>query len=120
MIEKEVDWMDAELISHNDSWVYSLDKAKEKFEVAQVADRGWVVVKTDGPITIDFAVFEFSHSDADDSNIMMSHIFHGTGPSGGLRECRHTYWGENGYVFFPDAEIISKALEFLKKYFDMD
>lgn len=72
---------------------------------------------------VQFAVFEFSSSpyhDAEVANTQYSLLFYGEGPSSSLRECRHTWWGEEGYVFYPDAALITDALEKLKKWFDMD
>lgn len=58
-------------------------------------------------------------------------VFRGWGPSGpglipaggdptwrGLRELRHTYWGENGYLHYPPGALISDAFAKLERWFD--
>lgn len=50
-------------------------------------------------------------------------IMHGDGPSGPLRELRHTFWGDQnngGYVFYPSAALICGAFEALKRWFDCE
>lgn len=50
-------------------------------------------------------------------------VFHGGGPSGSLRELRHTYWGEpnnSGYIFYPNGALICAAFQHLKRWFDCD
>lgn len=48
-------------------------------------------------------------------------IMHGDGPSKGLRELRHTYWGEpdSGYIFYPNGKLISAAFGALRTWFDV-
>lgn len=46
-------------------------------------------------------------------------VFYGNGPVGGLRELRHTYWGESGYIFYPDPLVICSAFVELGRYFDL-
>lgn len=50
-------------------------------------------------------------------------VFHGSGPSGSLRELRHTYWGEQnngGYIYYPSAKLITDAFRQLQRWFDCD
>ncbi len=54
---------------------------------------------------------------------LWDHVFHGVGPSGALRELRHTFWGEGdngGYIFYPNAKLIADAFVKLSKWFDCD
>lgn len=44
--------------------------------------------------------------------------FCGEGPSGNLRELRHTYWGKDGYIFYVNAELITSAFAALREWFD--
>ncbi len=37
-----------------------------------------------------------------------------------LRECRHTYWGENGYIYYLDKRQMLAILGWLGRYFDLD
>lgn len=51
---------------------------------------------------------------------LMSVVFYGEGPSGALRELRHTYWGdEHGYIFYVHADIVIAALNALREWFDL-
>lgn len=66
---------------------------------------------------VDFALFDWSYED--ESGSYYHRIFHGSGPSGSLREPRHIYWGdEQGYTFFLPLSSVIKAFDVLKKYFD--
>lgn len=47
-----------------------------------------------------------------------SHLFSGEGPASNLRELRHTYWGDEGYLFDPPATVIADAFKHLKRWFD--
>ncbi len=47
-------------------------------------------------------------------------LFHGDGPSGSLRELRHTTWGESGYIYYPNGLLISDAFKHLARWFDCD
>lgn len=33
-----------------------------------------------------------------------------------LRECRHTYWGESGYINYPEFDKIKTAIDWLEKH----
>ena len=46
-------------------------------------------------------------------------VFEGEGFLG-LRELRHTWWGENGYIHFVNRRTIEDAFEVLSKWFDLD
>lgn len=73
------------------------------------------------PDKVEFAVFDFCSSDTDGANATWSRVFHGEGFAGGLRELRHTYWGDpdaGGYVFYPDGELIAEAFAQLSEWFD--
>jgi len=76
-----------------------------------------LVVHVDGDC-VRFALFEWSCSNADDTNRQFSMVFHGVGVGGGLRECRHTYWGEGGYVHMMPLDVVAKAMAALRKWFD--
>lgn len=42
----------------------------------------------------------------------------GDGPSGNLREPRHTYFGRDGYIFYVDPEILEWGFKHLREWFD--
>lgn len=47
-------------------------------------------------------------------------VAHGYGPSGSLREPRHTYFGDEGYVFYVQPALLAWGFEQLKRWFDFD
>lgn len=117
-----IKWLDSPEKNHLDMAVYSLDYCRKNFLVSDLTNRGYLVIKhSDDPDSdwMHFAVLSFdSSSGIDGSNTMLTAVFHGDGPSGVLRECRHTYWGEDGYIFYPDGPLIASALTALSRYYD--
>jgi hypothetical protein len=92
----------------------------DEFEVKELLDESvWVVYRKDPefPGTKNFAFLRYSYSD---DNIYCDVMMHGYGFSESLRECRHTYWGEDGYIFYPDSRHIRAILDELEIHFDMD
>jgi hypothetical protein len=120
-----VEWLDSEVDSSLDEQVYPLDKAKARYEVRDLCQNGWIVLKWDKEKSwLKFAVLQFCTAEHDPSdtrgysNIKAYCVFYGDGPSGSLRECRHTYWGEDGYLFYPDGRIIAAAFKALSEFYD--
>ena len=117
------DWMHGE--DERDHFVYSIDHLRASVDV-EVRDLsgGWLVLKrdaTDSPsrgLWLRFAVLEFFQSDVGGANPFGACLFFGDGPVGNLRECRHTYWGEDGYVFGPNGKLIVAALRALSEFYD--
>lgn len=95
--------------------VYSLKDVKSKSLVKFLGEDGYLAM-IDNENAVEFAVFCWHYNDNDDS--MLTLQFHGKGFSGELRECRHTYWGDNGYIFYPNGKVISAAFKELSLYFD--
>lgn len=115
-----IDWMEWETTENGDV-VYPLDKARAKYVVREIVPDCWLVLDhlpTDDNIWLHFAVLDFNRSDGDGKNVLADCIFHGEGPVGNLRECRHTYWGENGYVFYPNGKRIAAAFKALAEFYD--
>jgi hypothetical protein len=89
--------------------------------------RGLLAAIEEG-IDVEFAVFELERGPATDARsgqivepARYSSLFSGCGPSGALRELRHTYWGESdnsGYIHMPNAKLIAAAFAALKRWFD--
>ncbi len=113
-----IDWLEHDSIVQDEP-LFDLSYLKEKYEVHSISESGYIIINDQKDDFVKFAVMSFYMSDLDDSNIKVSLVFHGEGPSGALRELRHTWWGDNGYVFYPNADIICNSLQFLKKYFDI-
>ena len=101
--------------------LYSLDEIKQKFELKKISDKrdAWLALDKTSEYWLKFAIVEFHYSNGDGTNTMVRVTFHGEGSSG-LRECRHTYWGEDGqgYIFYPHGKVISAAFILLSEYFD--
>jgi hypothetical protein len=115
----------------DDSISYSLLKLKKKFLVKELdIESGWLIYTGPKPDEgdyeiygwwMEFAVMRFHCQTHGDPDIEVSCVFHGEGPANGsLRECRHTWWGEEGYIFYPKRVLIVKALEALSEFYDLD
>lgn len=76
---------------------------------------GWLLVFDDDG-WIRFAVFEWLAEM--DGVTCHSMLLHGEGPAGALRECRHIWWGEEGYTFMLNFKLVEQALAALRKWFD--
>lgn len=117
-----IEWLDSEPSPcGNADTVYPLDKAKARFEVRDLCRDAWLVLKWDADrLWLHFAVMTFHSSDGDGKNTVMKPQFHGEGPSQNLRECRHTWWGDNGdgYLFYPQGPAIIAGFKALSEYFD--
>ena len=113
-----LDWI-RKTEGHNEGYiVYSLDDAKAKYEVREL-NGGYLVLNWDNEkLWLKFAVMSFYSANGDGSHVYLSVEFYGEGPSGSLRECRHTYWGKDGYLFFPNGKLITSALAALSEFYD--
>lgn len=89
--------------------------------------RGLLAVAEDGD-HVEFAVFEWHGGPATDASgaqvepARFRRVFHGSGPSGALRELWHTTWGEDdtpGYLHSPSAKLITEAFHQLRRWFDV-
>ncbi len=102
-----------------DHFVYRVGEIPTTNEIRRLPG-GWLVLNHDGAPWLKFAVLEFFSSAPDRSDEQVTCLFHGEGPSGSLRECRHTWWGENGdgYCFYPNGPLITAALKELSTFFD--
>ena len=107
-------------------WITAPDKYKEftlydvkaqPGEVVELPEDARLVVHEDAGVLY-FACFLWLMSEVDGTNARYSILFHGTGFGGALRECRHTYWGEDGYTFYMPLDVIAAAMSSLKKWFD--
>lgn len=118
-----IEWLDSatEDLGGAPIVVYSLDKALSRYEVRRIGE-GYLVLNRDADgLWVKFAVLQFCCSDCHGGNVRLTCVFHGEGPSGNLRECRHTWWGDDGdegYLFYPNGPIITKAFKELAEFFD--
>lgn len=119
-----VDWLKIySQLDHGQRVVYRLDDLKSNFEVRKLCrDDGWLVLSRNDEdeygCWLKFAVLGFAESEGNGKNTKVSCVFYGEGPTGSLRECRHTYWGKDGYIFYPNGPIICAAFTALAEFFD--
>ena len=105
---------------------YRLSEIKSKYKIIHDLTNSHILaIHPDEDIDsskVDFALFEFGGCvlGATDDEIFMTHVFHGYGFSEGLREMRHTYFGEEGYLFYVPMKSIIEAFGILMTYFDGD
>ncbi len=103
--------------------------ARSMVDVAKIAEKHKVeplpngyIVLDDADLWVRFAILEFvTEYDSEDGRRVTEAtcLFYGEGPSGNLRECRHTYWGDDsGYIFYPSGLLITAAFRRLSDFFD--
>lgn len=118
------DWLNGR--EERDYFVYSIDelRATDGLDVRELPG-GWLILqraKDHGGLWLRFAVLDFFQSEMNGQNELATCLFFGDGPGGkageSLRECRHTYWGEDGYIFYPDGPLIAAAFEALSEFYD--
>lgn len=116
--KKPIDWLAfAATRDWNNEWEYSLAKIKEKFEVREVCHEGYLVLFPQDEYWLRFAVMGW-HSEDEEGIPTIYPQFYGEGPSSVLREPRHFYFGESGYLFYPNAKVIKAGLEALREFYD--
>lgn len=115
---KEIDALRLGLLRSEDApeekWYQLTEFEGEEFEHKRGKLR---VVHTDNWVW--WALLEWACSDGDGTNERYNVLCYGEG-TGFLREPRHTHFGEEGYVFYIDAELLKWGFEKLKKYFDFE
>ncbi len=112
-----VGWLKREQTEEGEPPLYPLKEAETQYDVVKLTGKGWLVLKRETDLWLKFAVLEFHSSDEKDQ-VTTTCLFHGEGTLGSLRECRHTYWGESGYLFYPNGPLITAALQQLSEFFD--
>ena len=97
-----------------------LDVIKEHYKVIELLEeRLWCAqVMGEGRDHLHF--FDFQSSNLNGSCELVSSFFRIEGFSETLREGRHTYFPEEGYVFYLNMKMMIAALNHCTKYFDMD
>lgn len=128
----KLDWLPAydgeALFGNEDESVYRIEALRDAGLDIRELPGGWLVLKRadekgpSGGLWLNFAVLQF-HTSIDEGEFATC-LFFGDGPGGkkgeSLRECRHTYWGENGdgYIFYPEGKLIIAALRALSEFYD--
>lgn len=95
-------------LNHLRDTLYKLpDTAKEL-----VSENLWVLDKSEDGCH-EFYFLEFDNGDSKETWAKL--LMHGRGFLGNLKECRHTYWGDEGYIFYPNKKYIEAILNYLEK-----
>jgi hypothetical protein len=102
---------------------WRLDQLKAAFDETHelIPNALWAFKRErDSIVAVTFVTFLMSNMDGSELEVM--HMLSTWGPSGGLREARHSYWGPdgNGYVFYMNFEHVRAALSYLERFFDGD
>lgn len=99
-----------------DIMYYHLDTLRSEFETVElIPDRLWAIKEDTGFLNICFLEWGM-----EDDDVFVTEVFRSCGPTGSLRECRHTNFPDKGYVFYMNKDYMVAALDYLSKYFDMD
>tara|TARA_R100001086_G_C11840641_1_gene259010 strand:- start:1467 stop:1793 length:327 start_codon:yes stop_codon:yes gene_type:complete len=104
------DWITSAVLPGEDA--LDIETLRVNFEI-HALDGGILVINNRDCI-IDYAVVEYGN------DVEGTMVWHGTGVGANLRECRHSYFGEDGYVFYMNGDLFISAINKLKDYFDMD
>ena len=95
-----------------DEVIYSLRKIELLgYEVVKL--RGGYLIVDVGEIIIQFCLLEHICEGDDDDDLGLEIVFYGSGVGGSLMECRHTFWGEGGYVFYINLRLVKDAMTHL-------
>lgn len=100
-----------------DHTMYKLSDMLKNFTVVPVT-KGLYAIEDNQEHWIDVCFMTLDSSM--DNEEFLSELFRSSGTLGCLRECRHTYFPDDGYVFYMNKGDMVAALEYLEKYFDMD
>lgn len=108
-----------------DTKVYDLAHVRAMAHRVDDLGFGYLAVNIVDGLHVSFVVFRFHCGPATKNGVEVAGekvqmVFRGSGPSGSLRELRHTHWGEDGYIFYPDAKLIAAAFDRLAEWFDCD
>lgn len=124
-LEKVPFWSD-DGYSCGDPIYQLLDVAKHCTELVElIPKRAWLAINKPDELHVEYALLEFAMSNSDGTEIGVKVVFFGSGPSGSLREMRHTYFTNdvrdvNGYLFYAPVKAITAAFQYLTKYFDIE
>jgi hypothetical protein len=114
------DWKSHKSEHGIDATVYNV-AAQEATERINLGNDAWMLVRDLDGLTLEFAVFEmFALNCSDGTPDEHTMLFHGCGPSGALRECRHIWWGDegDGYTFSLNFDLVERAFRELRRWYD--
>lgn len=92
-------------------------------EIVELDNNGFLAVYQPEGHWNEFALFTYSYGDGHESEQSNYYeiVFHGCGTGGDedqLREFRHSYWGDGGYLHYAPIPLIIAALKALEKWYN--
>lgn len=101
---------------------YLLSQLKKDATVEElIPEYLWVAYSVREGLFMEFAFYEFrSEQWNKPETIEVARLMQGEGPVDNLKECRHTYWGDGGYISYPNASHFRAVLDWLDKHYEMD
>jgi len=104
---------------NDEDTVYALKDIKDTAESVEILlDEGLIVSYDNRDGWYDFAFYDWTYG-TDDGDFY-SLLCTVSGPADVLQECRHTYFANDGYIFYMNKKVMIAMLEFLEQYYDMD
>ena len=108
--------------NHLEEMEYALKDIQKNFTLYEtldlISDHLIVIYKWDD-VWLKWCFLEWAGGDMR-GNDTFTPFMYGEGPSGSLRECRHTHIGEEGYVFYLNGQRMKQAIEWLEQHYDMN
>jgi len=99
--------------------VYEYSKLVQVFDNVEKLDNSQLIVAyNDSDCWYDFVFLTWSYGS--DEGDFYQQFCKASGPSDFLRECRHTNFSNDGYLFYMNRTSIEAMLGFLSKYYDLD
>lgn len=102
---------------------YSITELKKpNFNLEALNEDFLVLSRKDEHDWLEFCFLEVNSRELpySEDSTLCTVLWHGEGPSGSMRECRHSYIGEDGYVFYVSKKNFTAALEWLERHYDLN
>lgn len=113
----------------DDKGYFLKDLKKHATKIFELDSSCWLTLYSNTSLLKDgwvyYSMFEQVEADTEvvagvlvEKDIKVEELFHGDGPTGSLKELRHTYFANEGYIFYLPMEATIKALTILQEYFN--
>lgn len=100
-------------------FIYKLEDLKQNFDNVEIlSEEYFIVAYNNSDCWYDFYFFEWN-STSDEGQYFKEYA-KVSGPSDNLRECRHTYFQNEGYIFYLEKKKMLLFIEFLERYYDLN
>jgi len=121
-LDRKLETIKEPCYSNTDEFMYNIGKLLGVFEIVKkLRDDSFIVAYNESDNWYDFVFLEWESES--DEGVFYKELCRVSGPGGkdsSLRECRHTYFADNGYIFYMKKENIRAMLDFLEEYYDLD